>query len=728
MKKIFTLLAAALSLMIISLSPLKAQSVAINIDGTTAHGSAILDIKSITKGMLAPRMTTAQRTAIATPAAGLLVYDTDTNSFWFYNGSAWSNLSASGMGGSGTINYVSRFTAANTIGNSQLFDNGTNVGIGTITPASKLHIKGSADVSQLIIDANSTQNNSNPLIKLRNSGGTDLMWIHSDDNQNVFVGLNAGRINNAAGGGGYNTFIGSGAGYTNTTGGDNTANGNEALYDNTTGFQNTANGKYALRSNTEGYSNTANGVFALFANKTASQNTAIGSSALQSQSYNPGSAWVSGNTAVGYEALNSNQPTSTTNGINNTAVGNLALRANTTGWDNTAVGVAALYTNNIGRENTALGRQALFSNTTGIDNTATGYKALRGNNGSFNTANGAYALESITGNIGDFNTANGAYALQRNSTGYSNTANGGYALNFNTFGNSNTANGVDALISNTTASRNTAIGVSALSTQSFDNSGTVWNSNNVAVGYQALRNNQPTLTTNGLNNAAVGSYALNSNLTGSSNAALGYGALYNNSTGYGNTGIGQFADVSVGGLINATAIGNNTTVNADNKIRLGSSAVTVIEGQVAFTPSDGRFKKNIKENVPGLDFITSLKPVTYQYQCFEFDKFLMGNNSKVQAQLKQSDYAEAESMIRMGFIAQDVERIIKEKGYKLSVVHSPTNPTDNYSIAYGELVVPLVKAVQEQQSMIEKQQQQIDFLLKRIEALEKNNSSTKEIK
>ena len=89
-----------------------------------------------------------------------------------------------------------------------------NVGIGTITPASKLHIKGSADASQLIIDANSTQSNTHPLIKLRKSDGTDLMWIHSDDITNSFLGLNAGRVNSASGGK-FNTFIGSDAGYFN---------------------------------------------------------------------------------------------------------------------------------------------------------------------------------------------------------------------------------------------------------------------------------------------------------------------------------------------------------------------------------------------------------------------------------------------------------------------------------------------------------------------------------
>src|SRR5260221_9326214 len=96
MKKKFTTYTIALYLIAINGFPSFAQSVAINTDGSTANASAILDIKSSTKGMLAPRMTTVQRTAVATPSAGLLVYDTDTNSFWFYNGTAWSDLSASG--------------------------------------------------------------------------------------------------------------------------------------------------------------------------------------------------------------------------------------------------------------------------------------------------------------------------------------------------------------------------------------------------------------------------------------------------------------------------------------------------------------------------------------------------------------------------------------------------------------------------------------------------------
>lgn len=57
--------------------------------GGTANAAAILDTASTTKGFLPPRMTTAQRDAISTPPAGLVIYNTSTNVLNFYNGSAW---------------------------------------------------------------------------------------------------------------------------------------------------------------------------------------------------------------------------------------------------------------------------------------------------------------------------------------------------------------------------------------------------------------------------------------------------------------------------------------------------------------------------------------------------------------------------------------------------------------------------------------------------------------
>ena len=58
----------------------------------TFNSSALLDISSSTKGFLPPRMTTTQKNAIATPAAGLQVYDTTLNQMSYYNGTTWVNF------------------------------------------------------------------------------------------------------------------------------------------------------------------------------------------------------------------------------------------------------------------------------------------------------------------------------------------------------------------------------------------------------------------------------------------------------------------------------------------------------------------------------------------------------------------------------------------------------------------------------------------------------------
>ena len=74
-----------------------AQSVAINNDGTTAVASAVLDLKSTTKGFLPPRMTIAERDAIVSPAMGLLIWYANwctTGVINIYNGTIWANITA----------------------------------------------------------------------------------------------------------------------------------------------------------------------------------------------------------------------------------------------------------------------------------------------------------------------------------------------------------------------------------------------------------------------------------------------------------------------------------------------------------------------------------------------------------------------------------------------------------------------------------------------------------
>lgn len=67
----------------------------VGINTSSPDPSSVLDIVSTTSGMLAPRMTTVQRNAIASPANGLLVYDTDLGLFYFYDNSSWKPLSSS---------------------------------------------------------------------------------------------------------------------------------------------------------------------------------------------------------------------------------------------------------------------------------------------------------------------------------------------------------------------------------------------------------------------------------------------------------------------------------------------------------------------------------------------------------------------------------------------------------------------------------------------------------
>ena len=72
-----------------------AQNIAItDDDGYNADNSAMLDVKSTNKGVLLPRLTTGQRNAVINPATGLLVFDTDENNFYFYDGTAWLNVSS----------------------------------------------------------------------------------------------------------------------------------------------------------------------------------------------------------------------------------------------------------------------------------------------------------------------------------------------------------------------------------------------------------------------------------------------------------------------------------------------------------------------------------------------------------------------------------------------------------------------------------------------------------
>ncbi len=562
------------------LTKTNAQSVGIN--NNTPHASAALDVTSTTKGVLIPRLTQAQRLAIASPAKGLLVFDSTSNSFWYNNGSSWQQIGAAN-------------NAWNLTGNA---------GINPVT-----QFIGTTDVQPL-------------RFRLNNVWAGELNVSNSE----VALGYGAGQNNTS---GAYNVAIGTKALNANTTGNTNTATGTGSLSSNTNGSYNTATGGSSLSGNISGNSNTATGSNTLLSNTTGSLNTTSGVNSLFSN----------------------------TTGSGNTANGVGALNANTTGYSNVAVGLWALQSSTFQSNLVAIGDSALFNNGLGVS-----------------------AGADATGN-----TAIGSKALYSNVSGYGNSATGRQALYSNTSGHSNTGNGNQALYSNTTGLYNTA------------------------TGYQALYNN-----TTGSLNTGNGYLALYSNTMGSENTAFGYYALLANTTGEYNTAIGKGADVSSGDLMNATVIGADAVVNGSNKVRIGDAFIAVIEGQVDWSfPSDGRFKTNITETVKGLDFIMRLRPVVYNFQTKKYDEFIRGDVPNKAKLTKQQDFSKSESIRHSGFVAQEVEKAAKEASYDFNGVIVPENNKQTYSLAYGQFVVPLVKAVQE----LAKMNDELQKRLEKVEAL-----------
>ena len=524
-------------------------------------------------------------------------------------------------------------------------------------------------------------------------------------------------------------FLGSGSGaLDNLQHNNNTAVGYVALQYNTA-INNTAVGAYSLQNNSTGNENSAFGSKSLQKNTTGSGNTSFGYWALTNNTTS------SGNTAVGSRALNKN-----TDGWNNTAIGKYVLTNNTTGIWNTGLGTYALNENSTGNKNTAAGYYSLYDNTTGSSNVAIGAYSLRMNTDRSNlVAIGDSALfNNGTGPTGAVfsikNTAVGSKSLFSNISGYANTAVGYQTLYSNIGGINNTAFGTQALYSNTEGDRNTATGNNSLYNNTTGENNTVTGhealysntvgSFNSAHGNRALRNNIDgnSNTANGMDvmyyntsgsyNTANGKYALMNNSTGNNNTGSGYYALSNNETGDNNTAFGYRAGPVFGStnLTNTTCIGYDAQVSQSNHIRLGNSSVTKIGGSVGWSIlSDGRYKKNIKENVVGLKFILGLRAVTYN-----MDITALINKSKKTLATESEDEREArlrkEKIRYTGFIAQEVEELANNVGYDFSGINIPENENGEYSLRYSEFVVPLVKAVQEQQKIIDELKKEIEEL------------------
>lgn len=265
------------------------------------------------------------------------------------------------------------------------------------------------------------------------------------------------------------------------------------------------------------------------------------------------------------------------------------------------------------------------------------------------------------------------------TTGTHNTVVGHSALSLTTTGWGNCVLGQGALSRNTAGSQNVAIGISAMCFNTVGNT-------NVAVGDYTLQN-----VTDGYRNTAVGNTA-------------GWQRLH----GPYNTFIGSDTDASADGFLNSTALGYQTITTASNQVRIGNASVTSIGGFQNWTNiSDARFKSNIKADVPGLDFINRLRPVTYTL-----------DRDKIRQTLGQEMTGEKSETRNTGFLAQEVEDAAKAIRFEFSGVDAPKNEQDFYGLRYAEFTAPLVKAVQELDAENKQLKAILAELNKRLDALE----------
>lgn len=710
--------------------------VAISNTNTLPNASAMLDVSSSSKGLLIPRIaltSTTDITTIKTPATSLLIYNTATAGsnktavtpgFYYYNGSNWTPLTTTGtantgkawlLGGNAGISAADNFIG--TIDNQPLKFKVNNITSGGIYTTS-----GNIAFGLYSLDS-VTSGTSNSAM------GYNTLHLNKDGDENSAFGTGALYANVS---GGSNVAIGASALASSLAAHYNTGVGTYSLLHNISGNKNVGLGYNSLYSNLSGSNNIGVGTMASFMNGSGNNNIAIGNAA----SHN--NVEGSNNMAIGDSALLKNMASY------NMGVGYRALRSNTTGISNTAIGADAMYNNLTGNQNTALGRTTLFGNTTGIQNTALGHQAARYNqSGNSNTAVGFQSLlfnvansnntavgnGSLANTVSDNNTAVGRSALLDNTTGFSNTAVGYEALNSNTIGNNNTAVGYRAGVWGNSYVNATALGANAqagcsdcvvLGSVNGYNGATA--SAKIGIG---TTNPQRTLHINPNGNGGIaignniqsggytaltmgisqeiGGYAF---IEGIKTTGASYGTLALNPNG-GFVGVRKTSPSTPlhikqstdqppynGGLrLERNENGNFWDISIDyaNQLELGFNGNTKVrfnnvDGEV-YTISDLRMKKDISLVGKALPTLMKLEAKSYHYK---------DNNSA--------------ATLSYGFIAQEVEQIFPD-------AVSDIGRDGMKAVSYQKLNIMAIKAIQEQQLIIESQNKRIAELESKMNGL-----------
>ena len=274
---------------------------------------------------------------------------------------------------------------------------------------------------------------------------------------------------------------------------------------------------------------------------------------------------------------------------------------------------------------------------------------------------------------------------------------------------SGTALTVQQLGSGSIAAFQTAAGVTTVSVNAAGQlvpTGAGGVATNTAVGTGAMNAN-----TTGFYNTAVGTTAMQNNTTGAYNTAVGTNAMQANTTGQGNTAVGANAGINVTTGANNIIIGLNAANSGANNLTTGSSNILIgascgsssstVSNEVTINSginiarfqgsatswtfsSDGRDKTNVSGIPVGLDFIKTLRPVSYQWDHRDW------------YENKQPDGSKKNEVISIGFIAQELDAAVQasEHANCLNYLVYKNDP-ENLMISETNLIPILVKAIQE---------------------------------
>lgn len=352
-----------------------AQNIAITDDETyTAEASAMLDVKSLDKGVLVPRLSSTQRLAVESPARGLLVYDTDFNNFFYYNGSDWVSLPQMNISGTeGPLFHVINETGDTVFA---VYNDGVKITVpygvkgkvGGFAVSGRTSVKGSEE-PYLKVTSDSTRIFVNQPLQKGKIGGFAVsgrtstkqsvlndIFIATPDSTRIYVNEEAqkGKIGGFA-----------------VSGRTSTKSENS--------FLNLSSNNYFIGHNSG--LNNVDGNYNFFAG------------------YNSGAGNVSGsrNIFIGYESGLSNYGDLEGKGSHNIFIGNRAGMNNDMGFNNIFLGYQSGY-NNLGGEveqgsfNTFIGYESGFNNRVGGSNTIMGYQAgYKMHDGNHNTYIGRWA-------------------------------------------------------------------------------------------------------------------------------------------------------------------------------------------------------------------------------------------------------------------------------------------------------------------------------------------------